>query len=82
MQRLNGAWMLIDYKTGTPGGDAADYAIQMTVYCHAAGQFLGSPVTPYLYFVDADRWAEIEVDEERVFAEIGRAVRGIEEENL
>ncbi|BBL68483.1 PD-(D/E)XK nuclease family protein [Methanoculleus chikugoensis] len=81
VQRLNGAWMLIDYKTGTPG-DAADYAIQMTVYCHAAGQFLGSPVTPYLYFVDADRWAEIEVDEERVFAEIGRAVRGIEEENL
>jgi len=81
VQRLNGAWMLIVYKTGTPG-DAADYAIQMTIYRRVAAQILGSPVTPYLYFVDADRWAEIEVDEERVFAEIGRAVRGIEEENL
>ena len=81
VQRLNGTWMLIVYKTGTPG-DAGDYAIPMTIYRHAAAQVLGSPVTPYLYFIDADRWAEIEMDEERVFAEIGRAVRGIEEESL
>ncbi|MCT8337198.1 hypothetical protein FKB36_06745 [Methanoculleus sp. Afa-1] len=81
VQRLNGTWMLIVYKTGTPR-DAGNYAAQMTIYRHAAAQVLGSPVTPYLYFIDADRWAEIEMDEERVFAEIGRAVRGIEEESL
>jgi len=78
VQRVNGTWMLIDYKTGTPG-DAGEYAIQMTIYRCAAARIVGGPVIPYLYFVDADRWAEIEVDEERVFAEIGRAVRGIEE---
>jgi len=78
VQRPDGTWALIDYKTGTP--DDADYAIQMTVYRHAAARILASPVTPYLYFVDADRWVEVDVDEERVFAEIGRAVRGIEEE--
>ncbi|MDN7012880.1 DNA helicase UvrD [Methanoculleus sp. FWC-SCC3] len=81
VQRQNGTWMLIDYKTGTPG-DAGEYAIQMTIYRRAAGQILGGPVTPYLYFVDADRWAEIEVDEDLVFAEISRAISGIEEEGL
>ena len=81
VQRLNGTWMLIDYKTGTPG-DAGDYAIQMMIYRHAATQILGYPVIPYLYFVDLDRWAEIEVDEARVLAGIRRAVRGIEEEGL
>ncbi len=78
VQRLNGTWILIVYKTGTPG-DAGNYAVQMTIYRHAAAQVLGSPVKPYLYFIDADRWAEIEMDEERVFAEIGGAVTGIEE---
>jgi len=81
VQRQNGTWMLIDYKTGTPG-DAGEYAIQMAIYRRAAAQILGAPVTPYLYFVDADRWVEIEVDEELVFAEIARAVRGIEEESF
>jgi ATP-dependent helicase/nuclease subunit A len=81
VQRQNGTWMLIDYKTGTPG-DAGEYAIQMAIYRRAAARILGAPVTPYLYFVDADRWAEIEVDEELVFAEIARAVRGIEEESF
>lgn len=81
VQRLNGTWLLIVYKTGTPG-DAGDYAIPMTIYRHAAAQILGSPVTPYLYFIDADRWAEIEMDEERVFVEIGQAVSGIEEGSL
>lgn len=77
VQRPDGAWVLIDYKTGTP--DDADYAVQMTVYRRVAARILRSPVTPYLYFVDADRWVEVDVDEERVFAEIGRAVRGMEE---
>ncbi|KLK87841.1 DNA helicase UvrD [Methanoculleus sediminis] len=81
VQRQNGTWMLIDYKTGTPG-DAGEYAIQMAIYRRAAAQILGAPIIPYLYFVDADRWAEIEVDEDLVFAEIARAVRGIEEEGL
>ncbi|ABN57427.1 MULTISPECIES: UvrD-helicase domain-containing protein [Methanoculleus] len=81
VQRVNGTWMLIDYKTGTPG-DAGEYAIQMAVYHRAAAQILSAPVTPYLYFVDADRWAEIEVDEDLVFAEISRAISGIEEEGL
>ena len=40
---------------------------------------LGRPATPYLYFVDTDRWVEVAVDEEQVFAAIERAVRGIEE---
>ncbi|MCM2465971.1 UvrD-helicase domain-containing protein [Methanoculleus oceani] len=78
VQRPDGAWVLIDYKTGTPGG-AGDYALQMTVYRHAAARILGAPVVPYLYFVDGDRWVEVAVDEERVFADIERAVRGIEE---
>ncbi|MDD3857021.1 MAG: PD-(D/E)XK nuclease family protein, partial [Methanoculleus sp.] len=77
-QRSDGAWVLIDYKTGTPG-NAGDYAVQMTVYRHAAGQILGQPVTAYLYFVDADRWMEVAVDEERVFDTIEQAVRGIEQ---
>ncbi|WP_214041540.1 exodeoxyribonuclease V subunit beta [Methanoculleus sp.] len=78
VQRPDGTWALIDYKTGTPG-DAGDYAVQMTVYRHAAAQILGASVVPYLYFVDADRWVEVPVDEGRVFADIDRAVRGIEE---
>ena len=78
VQRPDGAWVLIDYKTGTPG-DVEKHAVQMTVYRHAAGQILRDSVTPYLYFVDGDRWVEAAVDEERVFAEIGRAVRGIEQ---
>ncbi len=78
VQRPDGAWALIDYKTGTPG-DAGDYAVQMTVYRHAAARILGDSVTPYLYFVDGDRWVEVAVDEERVFDAIERAVRGIEE---
>ncbi|MCK9278851.1 MAG: PD-(D/E)XK nuclease family protein, partial [Methanoculleus sp.] len=78
VQRPDGAWILVDYKTGTPGG-VEDYALQMTVYHHAAARILGQPVTPYLYFVDADRWVEVAVDEERVFATIEQAVRGIEE---
>jgi ATP-dependent helicase/nuclease subunit A len=51
----------------------------MTVYHHAAARILGRPVTPYLYFVDADRWVEAAIDEEQVFATIEQAVRGIEE---
>ena len=78
VQRPDGAWILVDYKTGTPGG-VEDYALQMTVYHHAAARILGRPVTPYLYFVDADRWVEVAVDEERVFDTIEQAVRGIEE---
>ncbi|MDK2988974.1 MAG: hypothetical protein PWR16_503 [Methanoculleus sp.] len=77
VQRPDGTWVLIDYKTGSPGD--ADYAVQMTVYRHAAARILRSPVTPYLYFVDAGRWVEVDVDEEQVFADIGRAVRGIDE---
>ncbi|HQD25551.1 MAG TPA: UvrD-helicase domain-containing protein [Methanoculleus thermophilus] len=77
VQRPGGAWLLIDYKTGKPG-DLEDYAIQMTIYRRAARQILGAPVTPYLYFVDLDRWVEVTVDEDRVFAEIARAVREIE----
>ena len=75
MQRPNGAWVLIDYKTGAPAGD---HTIQMAIYRQAAAQILGGPVIPYLYFVDTDRWVDVDVDEERVFAEIGRAVREIE----
>ncbi|NMC89144.1 MAG: UvrD-helicase domain-containing protein [Methanomicrobiales archaeon] len=75
VQRPNGAWVLIDYKTGAPAGD---HAIQMAIYRQAAAQILGGPVIPYLYFVDTDRWVDVDVDEERVFAEIGRAVREIE----
>ena len=75
VRRPDGSWVLIDYKTG----DAGEYAIQMTVYRHAAEQILGRPATPYLYFVDADRWVEVAVDEEQAFAAIERAVRGIEE---
>ncbi len=78
VQRPDGTWLLIDYKTGTPG-DVEDHAIQMTIYRHAAAQILGASVTPYLYFVDADCWVKVAVDEERVFAEIARAVRGLEE---
>ncbi len=78
VQRPDGAWILVDYKTGTPGG-VEDYALQMTVYHHAAARILGRPVTPYLYFVDADRWVEAAMDEEQVFATIEQAVRGIEE---
>jgi len=78
VRRVNGTWMLIDYKTGTPG-NAGEYAVQMTIYRSAAARIVGGPVIPYLYFVDADRWAEIEVDEEQVFAEIDRAVRALEE---
>jgi len=78
VQRPDGAWILVDYKTGTPGG-VEDYALQMTVYHHAAARILGRPVTPYLYFVDADRWVEAAIDEEQVFATIEQAVRGIEE---
>jgi len=81
VQRPDGAWALIDYKTGTPG-DAGDYAVQMAVYRHAAARILGDSVTPYLYFVDADRWVEVDVDEEQVFDAIERAVRGIEEGDL
>ncbi|HOF97701.1 MAG TPA: 3'-5' exonuclease, partial [Methanoculleus sp.] len=72
VRRPDGSWVLIDYKTG----DAGEYAIQMTVYRHAAEQILGRPATPYLYFVDADRWVEVAVDEEQAFAAIERAVRG------
>jgi hypothetical protein len=50
----------------------------MAIYRQAAAQILGGPVIPYLYFVDTDRWVDVDVDEERVFAEIGRAVREIE----
>ncbi len=78
VQRPDGAWVLIDYKTGTPG-DVEKHAVQMTVYRHAAAQILGQPVVPYLYFADGDRWVEVAVDEERVFDAIERAVRGIEE---
>ena len=81
VQRPDGAWILVDYKTGTPGG-VEEYAVQITVYRHAAAQLLGQPVTPYLYFVDADRWVEVAVDEEQVFATIEQAVRGIEERSL
>jgi len=75
VRRPDGSWVLIDYKTG----DAGEYAIQMAVYRHATEQILGRPATPYLYFVDTDRWVEVAVDEEQVFAAIERAVRGIEE---
>lgn len=78
VQRPDGSWLLVDYKTGTPVG-IEDYAVQMTVYRHAAARILGRPVTPYLYFVEADRWVEAAVDEERVFDTIERAVRGIEQ---
>jgi len=81
VQRPDGAWILVDYKTGTPGG-VEEYAVQITVYRHAAAQLLGQPVTPYLYFVDADRWVEVAVDEEQVFATIEQAVRGIEERSF
>ncbi|WP_292521328.1 exodeoxyribonuclease V subunit beta [Methanoculleus sp.] len=78
IQRPDGVWVLIDYKTGA-GGSVDEYAVQMTIYRHAARQILGEPVVPYLYFVDADSWVEVDVDEERVFAEIARAVKRIEE---
>ena len=78
VQRPDGAWLLVDYKTGTPGG-IEEYAVQMTVYRHAAARILGRPVTPHLYFVEADRWVEVVIDEEPVFVTIGQAVRGIEQ---
>ncbi|WP_332449819.1 UvrD-helicase domain-containing protein [Methanoculleus sp.] len=81
VQRPDGAWILVDYKTGAPGG-VEEYAVQMTVYRHAATRILGRPVTPYLYFVEADRWVEATIDEERVFETIEQAVRGIEEESF
>lgn len=74
VKRQNGTWLLIDYKTGRPG-DPRDHAVQMTIYRHAAEMILGAPVTPFLYFVDADRWVEVVVDEEEVFEAIEREIR-------
>jgi ATP-dependent helicase/nuclease subunit A len=47
----------------------------MTVYRHVAEGILGAPVTPFLYFVDADHWVEVAVDEEGVIEAIKREIR-------
>ncbi|WP_128694086.1 UvrD-helicase domain-containing protein [Methanoculleus taiwanensis] len=87
VRRPDGTWVLIDYKTGAAGEDALprkveEYAVQMTVYRRAAEAILGQAVTPYLYFVDADRWVEARVDEERVLDAIRSAVDGIERQRF
>lgn len=82
VQRPDGSWVLIDYKTGSVDDLAErveEYAVQMTIYRHAAGQILNGTVRAYLYFVDADRWVEVVMDEDQVFDAMGRAVRGIEQ---
>ena len=78
VERSDGTWALIDYKTGV-SGDAGEHAVQMAIYREAAGQILRAPITPYIYFVDADRWVEVAVDEAWVFGAIERAVREIDE---
>lgn len=76
VRRPDGSWALIDYKTG--GAD--DYAVQMTIYRRAAEEILGRPVTPYLYFVDDDRWVEVAADEEKILATVLDAAREINEQ--
>ena len=83
LQRPDGTWILIDYKTGRVDegnlpAKIQEHALQMAVYRRAAEGILGGPVRAYLYFTDTGRFVEAPADDDGVVDALREAVSGIE----
>jgi RecB family exonuclease len=83
LQRPDGTWVLVDYKTGRVDegnlpAKIQEHALQMAVYRRAAEGILGEPVRAYLYFTDTGRFVEAPADDDGVVDALREAVSGIE----
>lgn len=84
LQRPDGTWVLVDYKTGHVDEESLpervqEHALQVAVYRRAAEGILGRPVGAYLYFTDTGHFVEVPADEDAgVLEMLQQAIRGLE----